>query len=262
MKKIGLQLYTLRNQLQEDLQGTITAVAKAGYKQVELMRTVGAEADVAAARDVGLEVTSAMIDWRSLVTPGDDGVPTFAATLEVAKKFGLRYLVFGYIAKGHRESVEQYQRLAERANRAGAACRAAGVQLCYHHHSFEFAQLPGGKTGWDVFLRELDAKLVPFEIDVFWLAIGGKDPVDTIRSLKERVVQLHLKDLKEGVGTIHDESKVPHDAFQELGDGRIDWKAVLKAAEEVGVAQCHVEQDQSPDPIASVAQSLRYLKKL
>ncbi len=237
-------------------------MADAGCRQVELMRTLGAESDLKAAKDVGLDVTSAMFDWRTMVTPDADEVPAFDAILETATKLGLRYLVIPYIAKGHRESVDQYKTLAERANRAGEKCKAAGVQLCYHNHSFEFGKLPGGKTGCDVFVEEFDLKLVRFELDVFWVAIGGKDPVETIRSLKGRIAQLHLKDLKDGIGMIHDEGKVPHDAFQEVGDGIVDWKAVLKAAEETGVAQCHVEQDQSPDAVASIGQSMRYLKKL
>jgi len=259
---MGLQLYTLRNQLKEDLPGTLQAVADAGYYQVELMRTLGGEADLKTARDVGLKVTSAMIDWRSLIAPDAKGAPSFDAILEVATKSHLSYLVIPYIAKGHRETADHFKANAERANRAGEKCKAAGIQLCYHHHAFEFAPLPDGRTGWDVFVQEFDPNLVAFEIDVFWATIGGNDPVKMIHSLKGRVAQLHLKDLKAGVGTIQDESKVPKDAFQEVGDGIIDWNAVLQAAQETGVAQCHVEQDQSPEPIASIGQSIRYLKEL
>ena len=71
--------------------------------------------------------------------------------------------------------------------------------------------------------------------------------------------QVHLKDLKAGIGTIYDEGKVPKDAFQELGDGRIDMESVIKAADAAGVQQCHVEQDQSPNPLASVKQSHDWL---
>lgn len=261
-KKMGLQLYTLRNQIKDDLPGTLQAVADAGYYQVELMRTLDADAEVKAAKDVGLKVTSAMFDWRTIVTPDAEGVPSFDTILEAATKFDLNYLVIPYVAKGHRETADQFKANAERANRAGEKCKAAGIQLCYHHHSFEFGPLPGGKTGWDVFVQQFDPKLVAFEIDVFWAAIGGNDPVKLIRSLKGRVAQLHLKDLKAGIGTMHDEGKVPKDAFQEVGDGVVDWSAVLQAAKETGVAQCHVEQDQSPDPIASIGQSMRYLNKL
>ena len=259
---MGLQVYTVRNQLKEDVPGTLEAVADAGYQQVEIGDVVGAEEVLKAAKDAGLKVTSGFFDWRAMATPDAEGVPSFDTILEATTKAQLRYLVFGYVGKGHRETADQFKLLAERANRAGEKCKAAGVQLCYHNHSFEFGPLPGGTTGWDVFVQEFDPKLMPFELDVFWAAIGGKDPLEMIRSLDGRICQLHLKDLKAGAGTIHDESKVPADAFQEVGDGVVDWNAVLEAAEATGIAQCHVEQDQSPDAIASIGQSMRYLKAL
>jgi len=262
MRTIGLQLYTLRNQLSEDLPGTIQAVADAGYQQVEPMKLVGGEDVFQVARDKGLKVTSSMIDWQTLVNPDAQGVPSMSETLEAAAKEKLRFLVIPYVGKGFRESADQLKRIAQRANRAGEACRKADIQLCYHHHSFEFAPLGDGKTGWDVYVSEFDPELVKFEIDVFWATIGGRDPAKTIRELKGRVAQLHLKDLKKGIPTTYDEGKVPADAFQELGDGIIDWRAVLAAAEYAGVVQCHVEQDQSPDPIASIGQSMKYLKSL
>ncbi|MHB8900242.1 MAG: sugar phosphate isomerase/epimerase family protein [Thermoguttaceae bacterium] len=259
---MGLQLYTVRNQLKQDLRGTLKSVAAAGYWQVELMDVVADQPTLKAAKEAGLQVTSAFLDWRSLVTPEAEGVPSFDAILEAASGSKLPYLVFGYVGKGFRETADQLKTLAERANRAGEKCKAAGVQLCYHNHAFEFGPLAGGGTGWDVFVGEFDPKLVPFELDVFWAAIGGKDPLEMIRSLKGRIVQLHLKDLKAGSATIHDEGKVPPDAFQEVGDGIVEWNSILQAAEETGVAQCHVEQDQSPDPVASIGQSIRYLRGL
>ena len=262
LKTLGLQLYTLRNQLTEDVPGTIKAVADAGYYQVEPMQVVGGEPIFECAREHGLKVTSAMMDWKTLVSPGEQDVPSFQKTLDVAVAQKLKFLVIPYVGKGHRETADQLKMLAHRANRAGEACRKAGIQLCYHHHSFEFAKLPSGETGWEVFVQEFDPALVKFEIDVFWAAIGGLDPVETIRQLKGRVAQLHLKDLLKGTPIIYDESKVPKEAFQEIGNGIVDWPAVLNAGEFAGVTQCHVEQDQSPDPIASIRESIRHLKSL
>ncbi len=262
LKTIGLQLYTLRNQLAKDVPGTLKAVADAGYYQVELGSVVGGEQVLEAAHEVGLKTTSAMIDWQTLVNPGKKGVTPFRDTLDAAVKHKLNFLVIPYVGKGSRETEDQLKALADRANRAGEACREANIQLCYHHHSFEFEKLAGGRTGWDVFVQEFDPQLVKFEIDVFWATIGGMDPIKTITDLKGRVAQLHLKDLLKGTPTTYDESKVPKEAFKEVGNGIIDWPAVLKAAEAAGVRQCHVEQDQSPDPIASIGESLKNLRTL
>ena len=100
-----------------------------------------------------------------------------------------------------------------------------------------------------------------FEIDVFWVKAAGVDPVELIKKLKGRVSQLHLKDLKEGLA-LPTFGGLPEDAFQELGDGIIPMEPILVAAKDAGVVHCHVEQDQSPDAIASIRQSLKHLGTL
>ncbi len=260
MESIGLQLWTVRNQLEKDVPSTMRSVADAGYKQVELMRVLDADKFVPAARDAGLRVTSAFIDWQSIGNP--DSGPNFDDILAKAQQLGLKYLVFGYIGKGHRETVEHFQRHAEQANRAGEKCQQAGLQLCYHNHSFEFAKLAGGRAGWDVLVDEFDHKLVQFEVDIFWVAIGGRDPIDAMQKLAGRVCQVHLKDMKRGASIQHDEGQVPHEDFKELGNGELDIPAAVRVAREVGAQQCHVEQDQSPDPIDSIAQSMTHLQQL
>jgi sugar phosphate isomerase/epimerase len=258
---LGLQVWTVRDQLEQDLPGTLRAIRAAGYAQVELMRTSDARVMVAAARDLGLGVTSAFIDWAALVSPGPDSAATLAETIATARDLGLRHLVFGYIAKGHRETVAQLQAHAARANAFGRDCRAAGLQLSYHHHAFEFAPLAGGSTtGWDVLVRELDPALVRFEVDVFWAALAGRDPLRLLHDLRGRVAQVHLKDLPAGSPVTYDETAVPPATFREIGRGHLDFRAILAACAATGAEQCHVEQDQSPDPRASLAESHRFLR--
>lgn len=261
-KTLGLQVYTVRNQLAKDIPGTIQAIAAAGYYQVELMNVADADQYLPIVKDNGMVVTSAFIDWRAMTTPDAADVVPIEKQIEQAKQHGIHYLVFGYIGKGHRETADQLKTLAERANKAGEKCREAGIQYCYHNHSFEFQPLPTGQTGFSVFVQEFDPQLVKFELDVFWAAIGGLDPVTSLKRLKGRVAQVHLKDLLPGVDTIYDEGKVPAEAFKEVGQGRINWTDVLQACAATGVEQCHVEQDQSPDPIASIATSLKYVRGL
>ena len=114
----------------------------------------------------------------------------------------------------------------------------------------------------DILIEELDTQLCPFELDVFWCAIAGWGPIETLTKLKGRVSQVHLKDLKVDTPKIYDEGQVPEEAFVELGDGTIDLAKVIETSKAIGVEQCHVEQDQSPDPIASVAKSLKHFAKL
>lgn len=260
---MGLQLWTVRNQLENDLEGTMKSIAQAGYHQVEMMNTLQSKDVHSIAMDHGLSVTSAFFDWNVICRPNAQDVPSIESVVEKASDLQLDYLVFGYIGKGHRETVEQYQAHAETANRAGELCKEANIQLCYHNHSFEFQRLDHSTaTGFDVFIDHFDDELVKFELDVFWAAIGGLDPVETIEKLGARTAQLHLKDWIADGEILFDEGTVPVEAFKEVGQGVLDFPKILAAAVKHNVVQCHVEQDQSPDPIKSIGLSYQFLSNL
>lgn len=257
---IGIQLYTLRNELKTDTAGTLKAVAAAGYKQVEPFGFPDADALIKGAQDVGLKINSTHFQWDSAVSPKDEGFSDFMKIVEKAKGLGLSHLVVPYLQDGHRKTLDDYKKTAANLNKAAAKAKAEGIQLCYHNHNFEFLPMEGGKCGFDVFTEEFSDDM-RFELDLFWVKLGGKDPVELIQKLAGRVEQLHLKDLKEGIKT-PEFGKVPTDAFQELGDGIISTEPILVAAEKAGIKHCHVEQDQSPDALASIKQSIGYLNKL
>ena len=260
LESIGLQLWTVRNQLKKDVPGTLRSVAEAGYQQVELMDVAKGSEIAKVAKDVGLDVTSSFIDWTVVGNPSEQ-TPRLQETVDAASSLGLTYLVFGYIGKGYRESADDFKKLADKSNELGELCKKANIQLCYHNHSFEFEKLDGDETGFDIFINRFDRDLTKFELDVFWVKIGGWDPVETMQRLDGRIAQLHLKDLMKGMDTIYDEGAVPHDAFKELGKGIVEIEAVLKTAPKIGVEQCHVEQDQSPNPIDSIGVSMEYLER-
>ncbi len=262
LDSIGLQLYTVRNQLAHDAATTLKSVADAGYKQVELMNIMDSPEIINQAKRLGLKVTSGFMEWRSICQPEAAGVPKIDDIIATAKQAGLQHLVFGYIGKSFRTTVDQMKQIAKSTNEVAKKSADAGLQMCYHNHSFEFEKIDGDTTGFDVFLQEFDDDLVKFELDVFWTKIGGLDPLETMKKMQGRIAQVHLKDLKKGSGVIYDEGQVPADAFQECGDGTINMAQVMKLAEEIGAANCHVEQDQSPDPIKSIGQSIDHLNGL
>lgn len=259
-RNIGLQLYTLRNELAKDTPGTIKAVAAAGYKQGEMFGFPNCEPVIAAARESGLGLHSSHFEWDSVVNPKDAGYSDFQRILEKATKVGLTHLVIPYLAESNRKTLDDFKRVAAHANRAAVMAKKAGIQLSYHNHAFEFEPREGGKTGFDVFVSDFGPD-VQFELDVFWVKVGGVDPVDLLKKLSGRVSQVHLKDLKAGL-TLPAFGSVPADAFQELGDGIIPMEPILAASKAAGVKHCHVEQDQSPDPLASIRQSMDYLRRL
>jgi sugar phosphate isomerase/epimerase len=255
---LGLQLWTVRNQLQEDAAKTLKSVAEAGYKQVELMNVMDSSDLITMAKDNGMKVRSAFINWESIANPSEN-IPSVESIISKAKDFGLEYIVFGYIGKSARDTADKIKKIADATNKAAELAKDAGLKLSYHNHSFEFQELDGGQTAFEIFMERFDAELVNFELDVFWAAIGGWDPIATLKKLGKRTGQIHLKDLKANTPINYDEGTVPEDAFQEVGDGSLDMKEIMKVAVENGVEQFHVEQDQSPDPIASIAQSSQYV---
>ena len=260
-KNIGIQLYTLRNELGKDPAGTLKQVAAAGYKQVELFGFPDADPLISGARDAGLEIHSAHFEWDSVVNPKDAAMSDFAKILEKARKIHLSHLVIPYLKEGNRTTLDDYKKVAANANKAAAMAKSAGIQLSYHNHNFEFETKEGGKRGYDIFMEEFSPAM-QFEIDVFWVKAAGLDPVELIKKLHGRVSQLHLKDLKGSLALPSYSTALPVDAFQELGDGIIPMEPILIAGKAAGVVHCHVEQDQSPDALASIRQSIAYLRKM
>ena len=259
-KNIGIQLYTLRNQIKADTAGTIKAVAAAGYQQVEAYGFPDAGEMIKAAKDNGLGVHSSHFAWESVTAPDKEGVTPFGKILETAKEAGLSHLVIPYLHGHNRKSLDDYKRLAQLMNKAATEAKAAGIQLAYHNHNFEFKPFEGGKSGFDVFIDEFSEEM-KFELDVFWVKAGGVDPVKLIDRLKGRVSQLHLKDLKKGL-QLPNYGQLDKGAFKELGNGSIAMEPIIEAAGRAGVAHCHVEQDHSPAPLESIGQSMQHLKSL
>lgn len=264
--QIGLQLYTVRDQMANDRAATLKAVKAAGYSQVEGGNPLEYDEMLPMIKDAGLYSQSSFFTPAYITENWDlhGGAPAHTdpeVLIEAAQKYGLKYLIFGYLNKAERETLDQYKTYAERLNRMGEKCEQAGIHLCYHNHSFEFGPIDG-KIPFDVLIEEFDPANIQFELDIFWASLGGHAPEKLMKKMKGKIRLLHLKDKLGGVADEYDEGQVPKDAFQELGDGVVDIRKVLKLAPKVGVEQCFVEQDQSPDPLKSIAQSTAYLRQI
>ena len=259
---IGLQLYTVRHQLAKDRKGTLKAIAEMGYVQVEPYEFPKYKATVVEAQELGLAVNSTHIQWNSVLNPGAPDTPAFATILEEARAAKIKHLVIPTIDPKDRQTLDDYKRAAEKMNRAAADAKAAGIQLSYHTHTFEFDPLEGKRAGFDVLVDEFSSDML-FEVDAFWVQLGKRDPARLIRSLKGRVTQVHLKDLTAGVKLpekIEGWWSLKVDDFASLGDGVIPVNPLIEAAKEAGALYCHVEQDLSADPLRSIARSLHYLR--
>jgi sugar phosphate isomerase/epimerase len=253
LKAIGVQLYTVRNVLPEKPAETLNAIRAIGYQEVE-----ATWADYGKIRPMveaaGLKAPSIHID-NTLMGKGADEM---SRAVDQAKSWGFQFLVYPYVPVPERGGADVMKAFAEKLNRFGEKCNAAGMQFCYHNHAFESTPV-GKQTLFQILIDNTDKKYVSFELDCFWLAVSGNDPAEFIRKLGGRVALLHCKDMERGTGRRFDEG-VPRTTFKEVGNGSLDWPAILHTANSVGVKHYFVEQDSTPaDPLDSLRQSYKYL---
>lgn len=267
-RPLGVQLYTVRTILPKDPRGTLSAIAGMGYTFVEPGR--GQLAQLApllkelqlASPSIGLDTPLVTGNWNAWGGAPANAPQTLAEALGQIRAAGARFAVVAYVMKSERAAPGFFEKFADQMNHAGQECRKHGIQLCYHHHSFEFNPA-GGKRPFDVLVDRFDPKLVRFEIDVFWMKMGGEDPAAMLKKLKGRVALVHLKDIAKGSPVEYDEAKVPREAFKEVGNGAQDWTAILPACAAAGVEHYIVEQDWWPgSPLASLKQSYAFLRAL
>jgi len=271
-KDIGFQLYTLRNVLDRGPEKIFQQLAETGYREIEVLQK-GLDKLVPLMKSAGLNPVSGHFD-TPLVTgnwdvykklPGFEMPPEgydWKAAAGQARQLGLKYMVVPYLQPAERGGLDFYRGLADKLNKAGEVCQAQGLKLCYHHHAFEFNPV-SGQVPLDVLMERSDRNLVGLEVDVFWVSVAGSDPVEIFRRFSGRVPLVHLKDEAKGTARVFDERKVPPGAFKEVGNGILDFPAMLRAAAKAGVEHYFVEQDQCQgDPVASLQLSYRNLRKI
>lgn len=255
-KAIGLQLYTLRDQLEKDVPGTIKQVAAIGYKDVEIYSLYGKTPS---------EFGQILKDNGITASSGHYLLPAVKSEwpkrIEDAQTLGLRYMVIAILDAQERKSLDDYKKLAELFTQAGEATQKAGIQFCYHNHNFEFQKL-GDTLPYDYLLTTLDPKLVKFEMDCFWVTHAGQDPVAYFKKYPGRFPLLHIKDMKDKPAPTQ-ELDAKMGLFAPVGSGSIDWQPIFAAAKTGGMEHYYVEQDYCEvPPLEAVKMSYQYLDGL
>ena len=234
-KPIGLQLYTVGQELKGDYEGTLKKVAATGYRVVETAGFFGKKPAEAkkALDDAGLKCLSLHI-W------GGGGIQE---TIPYANALGAKYVISSALLP-HRDNVTlgDYKAMAEHCNQLGQEAKKAGLQFGYHNHNFEFKPLEGG-IGYDELLKSTDSELVKFELDCGWMAAAGHDPAEYLTKYPDRYRLLHIKDFKPTPQPSYSLAKEQRPAPAELGRGHIDYKPIFAAAAKSQVEQYFVEQE-------------------
>lgn len=241
---LGIQLYTLRDLLQRDLEGTLARLADLGCQEVEFAGTYG---------HPPAEVRK-ILDRHHLKAPAGHCdivaiTDKLADTIAAAKTLGHHYVVVAWIPDESRTPAG-YAAVAETFNRAGAELKKAGLGLGYHNHSFEFDPLQDGPTGYDILLDRTDPKLVTMELDLFWIRHAGKDAMQYFDRHPGRFSMVHVKDM------------AADGAMVDVGAGVMNWTELLTAARKAGVRHAFVEHDEAKDPLEFARTSFEYMRRL
>jgi sugar phosphate isomerase/epimerase len=262
--KLGLQLYTVRDQLKADFDGTLAKVAAIGYEEVEFAGYFDhSPKDVRAAiARHGLVSPACHVPWEVL---GDK----WPAQIESAEIIGQSYLVCPWIPKQIRKQPDGWQHVAETFNRAGEASKKAGIQFAYHNHWFEFLQSNEqalkGKLPYDFLLEACDPSLVKMELDLCWIVVGGGDPLRYFERYPGRFPLVHVKDVKKLPAVSASGGQNFGDSVKdmtEVGSGMIDWRKIFAKSEKAGIKHYIVEHDKAKAPFNSIKISYDYLRQL
>jgi sugar phosphate isomerase/epimerase len=246
LKRIGIQLYTVRDLMKADLPGTLAKVAAIGYKEVEFAGYFGrTPAQIRELlRHNGLSSPSTHLPFESL----QNG---WQKALDDAKAAGHHWVTIAWMPEEKRRTLDDWKGRAAEFNRAAEQAKAAGLRFAYHNHDFEIRKI-GETRPLDLVLTETDPSLVDFEMDLYWVVFGGGSPVDFFSRYPKRFPLVHVKD---SLGP-------PDNKMADVGQGKIDFRSIFAQSDKAGIKHYFVEHDQPADPIASIRNSYNSLHRL
>ena len=269
---IALQLYSVREDMEKDFEGTLAKVAALGYDGVEFAGLFGRDPKDAAklCEELGLCPVSVHVPYQELIADPAGVVGSYA-------QLGAKYIVIPYLTEDLRPGTEGFEGVIKGAAVIGAECEKAGLVLLYHNHDFEFVKI-GGKYALDVLYDSIPADLLKTEIDTCWANVGGVDPSEYILKYSGRSPVVHLKDFVMpgkkpakmyaliGIDDTASQSSAGEAfEFRPVGYGAQDVEKILKASREAGAEWLIVEQDMpsmGKTPMECASMSIEYLRKV
>jgi len=250
VQQVGIQMYTLRDQTEKDLLGTLRKVAEMGYEAVEFAGYFGVSAKELRSTldELGLAAPSAHVglDFSSL----DNMQSALSREIEYAQELGLQYIITPGSPVPSNPSLDDVTALIPFFEKASEMVRAAGMKYGYHNHDFEFKKV-NGQAIIDLWLERIPAEHMVAEFDLGWVYVGGADPAEYVSRYSGRVPLVHIKDF----GADHVET--------DLGMGKVDFSPIFENADQAGILYYIVEQETyASSSLESAKQSLDYFRKL
>ena len=252
---IGLQLYTVRDLMEKDFDGSIAKVAATGYKEVEFAGYFNRTP----------QQVKAVLERNHLTSPSAH-IPIEALraklpqVIEAAHVIGHQYIVNPWVNQEDRTSLDDWKKLAAFFNETGRKLKEAGLQFAHHNHDFEFKPT-GGAVPYDLLLKETDPSLVKLEMDLYWITAAGQDPLKYFNEYPGRYPMLHVKDRP--IKLAHPVYVTEDAKFAPVGRGVVDFKRVFAHADKGGVKHYYVEQDYAQgSPFDAIKISYDNLRKM
>jgi sugar phosphate isomerase/epimerase len=253
IKKFGLQLYSLRDDLPKDPKGVLKQVASFGYKQIE-----GYEGKQGIFWGMTNKEFKKYMDelGMSIVSSHCNINNDFETKAAQAGEIGMKYLICPSLG-GSNKSIDDFKRAAEKFNACGDICKKNGLKFAYHNHGYSFETMEG-QFPQDILMQNTNKDTVDFEMDIYWVVTAGADPIAWLNKYPGRWKLCHVKDRKK------DAAQGDHDASIDLGIGNIDFKKILKASTSKGMEYFIVEQERydNSTPLKSAEVDAAYMKKL
>ncbi len=246
LEPLGVQLYTLRSEMEGRVEETLERVAAIGYQEVELVRSQYFGHSPREIRE--MLARTGLSAPASHVNAGFEA-GAWARVLDDANEVGQEYVVVASIPPNMRSDLDAWRRTAEAMTGAGERARAAGLQYAYHNHDFEFVEMDG-RVAFDVFCEESDPELVQIELDLYWIIHGGGDPVAFFNRWPGRAPLVHVK------------GRTVAGEMADVGAGVIDWAGIFQHIDHAGMKHFLVEHDRPDGPFRSIEASYRYLSQL
>ena len=242
---IGLQLYTVRDLLDENFDYALRLAAEIGYREVEFAGLFDkSPKDVAKTMGkVGLTSPSSHIAHARLRSG-------LSAVVDEVQALGNEFVVCPSIDAGDLKTADAWRRVAAEFNKFGDSLQRVGLKFAFHNHDVEFRPLSTGELGYDILLAECEPRLVKMELDLYWISKAGRDPVAYFAKWPGRFPLVHMKDMT-GSG-----------AMANMGQGSIDWGRILAKRREAGIEHFYVERDNPSSPIDDIRASYAYMSRL
>ncbi|WP_143884402.1 sugar phosphate isomerase/epimerase family protein [Chryseobacterium binzhouense] len=255
-KPLAIQLYTIRDAVSQNPEKALEKLAQLGFNQIEIYGYDGLffgknlNEFKKILKNTGLKVISSHHTTGVVQSGRGSLMNNWEQTVEDLQSLDIKYMVCSYIFPEER-TMENYKKLPDLLEKSGEATQKANIQFAYHNHDFEFDAFDKKNSVYDFILKNTSSNMVKMELDLYWIAKAGLNPIDYFEKYPGRFPLWHVKDMK-----------AENQDFTEIGNGTIDFETIFRHKEKAGLKHWFLEQDSSDKNIfESIVLSKKFIQQ-